>query len=81
MTESDLKSGGYTPPTDEQLGNFVRVMLASHANRLRLKGFSAAHGADMVLRSPALKASWLEHHRQMQEGLRADQPRGKGAAP
>ncbi len=57
----------YTPPTDEQLGNFVRALLVGEAKRRNIGPINEEFAVRMVLNNPTLKAIWLERHRELSE--------------
>ena len=51
----------YEPPSDEQLVNFVAVMIQQH-----YPGASKATVKELLDGHPIVKDAWLQRHRQMQ---------------
>lgn len=61
----------WSPPTDEQLENFIRVMIEGRARRAGiLDQIDPAFGARMAVGNPVMKQAWLERHREFQEAIR-----------
>lgn len=68
----------YTPPTDEQLANFVATTVTAAAQADGLSIALAPHLADLMLRAnPLAKRGWLQRHREFQEAIERESGRAR----